>query len=246
MKRLLFIIDPQIDFTSKNGSLYVPGSEDAMQFLSEFIKNQDISDICVSQDTHDVYHVGHALYWENDKGNHPTPFTQFSDTSVWKPTKAPIASANKYLSLLKQHGRVNTIWPNHCIEGTKGWEINPILLKALNGWNIKRQNQGLKGYYTYRKGFAPDSEMFSILSSFDGQLVDFKELPVDLKNYDEVLIAGVAGDVCVAETIHDLIKLPYLKNKISFLKEGIAFLDRKAEAAKIYEDAIYSFGAKYI
>ncbi|MFA6677039.1 MAG: hypothetical protein WCS34_05550, partial [Bacteroidales bacterium] len=102
------------------------------------------------------------------------------------------------------------------------------------------------GYYTYRKGFAPDSEMFSILSSFDGQLVDFKELPVDLKNYDEVLIAGVAGDVCVAETVQDLIKLPYLKNKISFLKEGIAFLDRKAEAAKIYEDAIYSFGAKYI
>jgi len=246
MKRLLFIIDPQIDFTSKSGSLYVPESEKAMEFLSEFIINEELADICVSQDSHDLYHVGHALYWEDEKGNHPSPFTQFSDTSVWKPCKASLARANNYLDLLKKYGRVNTIWPNHCIEGTKGWEINPILLNALNKWNIDRQKKGLNAYYTYRKGFLPDAEMFSIFSTFDGQLIDFNQLPIDLKNYDEVLIAGVAGDICVAETVHDLIKLPYLKNKIRFLKDGIAFLDKKSEPIKVYEDAVYSFGAKRI
>ena len=56
MKRMLLIVDPQIDFI--NGSLPVPGAEEAMDNLSSFVDecaaNYDV--VCVTCDRHNMQH----------------------------------------------------------------------------------------------------------------------------------------------------------------------------------------------
>lgn len=245
VKILLFIIDPQVDFCDPNGSLYVPGAENKMEFVAQYINqhSDEISAILVSQDSHNRYHVGHAAYWINKKGEHPAPFTQFSDTSVWKPAKANKKVAATYLAALKAQKRVNTIWPNHCIVGTPGWEVYPTLEKALNKWNNSPSGKKANGWKRYKKGSFPDAEMFSVLSTFDGKLVDKSTIPLDLEKYDKIIIAGVAEDICVAETTRDLLKIPSLKDKLIFMTKGMAALNPKAEALKVYDQACATFGA---
>lgn len=55
-KDILIIIDPQIDFTTEEGSLYVPGAELAMQNLAEFISKYEFDSIIVTCDWHPIDH----------------------------------------------------------------------------------------------------------------------------------------------------------------------------------------------
>ena len=248
MNQLLFIIDPQMDFTCPSGSLYVPKAEKAMRYLADFIAEHrtELDDICISLDSHHLYHIGHASYWQDAKGNTPAPFSQFTNTSQWKPSQAPLEQVNEYLLTLKKQGRTHTIWPNHCIIDSEGWQIDATLLNALTHWNSFRKENNLLPYKTYRKGSFADAEMFSVLSTFDGKIIDLSTLPIRLEDYDQILIAGVAEDVCVAETVHDLIRIPLLKNKIRFIKKGMACLQPDARSMQIFKTAIDIFGASYL
>ncbi len=245
MNILLFIIDPQVDFCDPAGSLYVPGAEKKMEYVAEYIgqHSDEISAILVSQDSHKRYHVGNACYWVNAQGEHPAPFTQFSDTTVWKPAKADKKVAATYLAALKAQGRTNTIWPYHCIVGTPGWEVYPALEEALNKWNQTESGHKAEGWKRYKKGGFPDAEMFSVLSTFDGKLVDKSNIPLDIEKYDKIIIAGVAEDICVAETTRDLLKIPSLKGKLIFMTKGMAGLDPEAESLKVFDQACDTFGA---
>jgi nicotinamidase/pyrazinamidase len=64
MKTLLLIIDPQVDFIS--GSLPVPGAVEAMNSLSEEIKQnpEKFSDIIVTLDSHLPGHISFKSSWE--------------------------------------------------------------------------------------------------------------------------------------------------------------------------------------
>ena len=247
MKRLLLIIDPQRDFTQQQGTLYVPQAEQAMAYLSQFITDnqEQLTDICLSLDSHHPYHIGHAIYWANAQGEHPQPFTKIIDTKVWKPTQTPLSQIDTYLKALNKQGRVHTIWPEHCILDTQGWEIDPELSSALSQWEQWRKKKGLSSYKTYQKGSFPDAEMFSILSTFDKKLIDMDNLPINFDDYDQIFIAGVAEDICVAETITDLIRIPSLENKLIFLQQGMAGLDKEAKSLHIFKEAVENFGAQY-
>ncbi len=246
MNVLLFIIDPQVDFCSPDGALYVKGAEKRMDNIALYIKEhgQELTDICVSMDSHHTYHVGHAEYWVNAQGEHPKPFTQFDDTEIWKPAKAPLETGKKYLAALKAQGRKNMIWPDHCVIGTPGWEVFPSLKQSLDTWNSTPAGKKATGWKMYKKGSFADAEMFSVLSTFDGKLVPKTNLPVDLESYDKIIVCGVAEDICVAETVRDLLRIPGLKDKLVFFKNGMAPLDPNSPNMKVYDEAIEAFGAK--
>ncbi len=246
MNVLLFIIDPQVDFCSPTGALYVQGAEKRMDDIALYIQQhgQELTDICVSMDSHHTYHVGHAEYWVDAHGNHPKPFTQFDNTDIWKPAKAPLETAKQYLAALKAQGRTNTIWPNHCIIGTPGWEVFPSLQQALDKWNDTPAGKKATGWKKYKKGSFADAEMFSVLSTFDGKLVPKSNLPVDLESYDKIILCGVAEDICVAETVRDLLRIPSLKGKLIFFKKGMAPLDPNSSNMKVYDKAKQTFEAE--
>jgi nicotinamidase-related amidase len=139
----LFIIDPQVDF-HPGGSLAVPGADEDSKRIADMIKKNkhNIHDIFVSLDSHHPSHIAHAVFWVDKKGNKPAPFTTITYKDVvdrvWLPRddSAEILKwCKKYTKALERKGRMTlTIWPDHCIIGTKGHAIEAIINEALQEW----------------------------------------------------------------------------------------------------------------
>ena len=143
IKTSLFIIDPQIDF-HPGGSLAVPGANEDSERIASMIMNnkESIHEIFVSLDSHFPTHIAHAIFWEDAEGNHPAPFTvvNYSDVrdEVWIPVdKSPEVRqwCLYYTKSLERKGKFKlTIWPEHCIIGSRGHCIVPVINKALQAW----------------------------------------------------------------------------------------------------------------
>ena len=143
MNSSLFIIDPQIDF-HPGGSLAVPGANEDSERIASMIMNnkESIHEIFVSLDSHYPTHIAHAIFWEDAEGNHPAPFTvvNYSDVrdEVWIPVdKSPEVRqwCLYYTKSLERKGKFKlTIWPEHCIIGSRGHCIVPVINKALQAW----------------------------------------------------------------------------------------------------------------
>lgn len=87
IKRILLIVDPQIDFI--NGSLPVPGADEAMDELScyvnEYAGNYDI--ICVTCDRHNMQHCSFTEYG----GEWPPHCIESSvGAAIWPPLMASL------------------------------------------------------------------------------------------------------------------------------------------------------------
>eukprot|EP01037_Dinobryon_pediforme_P018100 gene18101-18340_t len=122
-KTSLFIIDPQVDF-HPGGSLAVPGANEDSERIAAMIKKNKhfIHEIFVSMDSHYPNHIAHAVFWINKEGKHPEPFTE-------------IRYADVKDGALERKGRVKLIiWPQHCIIGSKGHCIVPVINDALQEW----------------------------------------------------------------------------------------------------------------
>ena len=142
-KTSIFIIDPQVDF-HPGGSLAVPGADEDSKRIANMIKKNKhfIHEIFVSLDSHYLTHIAHAIFWVNDKGEHPEPYTiiRFVDLKKgsWKPKEnSPEVMdwCKKYIKALERKGRMKLIiWPQHCIIGSRGHCIVPAINEALQEW----------------------------------------------------------------------------------------------------------------
>jgi len=210
----LLIIDPQVDFCAPNGALSVKGADADMQRLATMIdKHGDkIDDIRVTLDSHQQIHVAHPLCWVDSKGNHPNPFTMISEddvlSGVWRAYNP--AWQKRYLDYvraLKAGGRyVLVIWPPHCIIGTVGTSVFPVINDSLQNWAIK--NFGMIDYVT--KGSNPFTEHYGVVKA---DVPDAGDPTTNinttfikrLEEADVILVAGEALSHCVANSVRDII-----------------------------------------
>ena len=83
MKIHLLIIDPQSDFCSPNGALFVPGADQDMLRLSKMVDriSGKIDEIHVTMDSHHEVDIAHPIFWINSKGEHPDPYQIISELS---------------------------------------------------------------------------------------------------------------------------------------------------------------------
>lgn len=167
MRRMLLLVDPQIDFIT--GSLKVPGAKEAMAGLSAFLVNNDkrYSDIIITLDFHPWNHCS----FQSSGG----------------------------------------MWPKHCLAGSAGAAIWPVLNNALACSSAR--------IHTELKGCAPDREEYSIFRNMEAR----KRLTGLFENTDEIELCGIAGDVCVLDTLKDGIKL--INRKFKLLKEFSPSID---------------------
>ncbi|MDE6562561.1 MAG: isochorismatase family protein [Muribaculaceae bacterium] len=88
-------------------------------------------------------------------------------------------------------------WPAHCVESSVGAAVWPPLMKALEKYSALVR-------FLY-KGQDIDKEEYSIFQSCKGA----EDLDEYIKecNISDIDICGLAGDVCVANTLRDAIKL---------------------------------------
>jgi len=173
-----------------------------------------ISQIHVTLDCHHKIDVAHPAMWRDGSNNRPAPFTIISSQDIrdgkWVPIYAPYRKKFiHYAESLEASGRYPLcIWPPHCLIGTEGNNILPVLHQALSNWiDIRRRNINFvsKGsnifteHYSAVKAEVPDpKDPTTQIDSRPGGLIK------TLMQSDIIAIAGEAGSHCLANTVRDI------------------------------------------
>ncbi len=211
MRVHLLIIDPQKDFMDDpDSSLAVPGANDDMRRLAMLIDRigPRIDDIHVTLDSHRIIDVGHPGMWRDIDGNRPSPFTMISsddiENGIWTPRNLSFRKRMlDYARALETQGNYPLmVWPEHCIIGTSGHNVQKDLMKSLVKWErdvFANIDYVVKGTNTFTEHYGalmaevPDPEDPS--TSLNSTLLTM------LAEADIVAIAGEALSHCVKSTV---------------------------------------------
>ena len=228
----LLVIDPQVDFCDPTGALYVKGAEKDIGRLASFVKKgkEKITDIHVTLDSHHLIDIAHPLFWCDQNGQMPKPFTIITAQDVKDGkfrTKMPSHQkrATEYVDKLAVNSRYPLcIWPAHCLIGSAGYAVMEPLFSALMEW----EGQQFHPVDFVTKGSNPWTEHYSAVQAdvpdpkdpstqINSRLID------TLMDADTVLVAGEAGSHCLANTVRDIANNfkneDYVK-KIILLEDG--------------------------
>lgn len=243
LKLHLMLIDDQEDFVNPNGTLFVKGADQNVRRVAKMVERlrDRIDDVHVTMDSHRLVDISHPLWWVDESGNPPPPFTgvvlsperelQFLDYGTGVKTRARTKSLGaqqrtiEYIEALTKGGRYpHTIWPNHCLIGDGGHNLSPVLSAAIHEWERKRY--ALCDVVT--KGSNPWTEHFSAVMA---EVPDPKDpstqlnrtLVETIEEADIVAWAGEARSHCFANTFRDTVnnfRDPSVLGKMVILTDG--------------------------
>ena len=231
-KTWLMLIDVQNTFCIPDFELYVGGRsgrgavEDNTR-LCEFIYRNlgALTHITATMDTHMTMQVFHAVFFVDQDGNHPAPYTDIhaSEIKAGKWTFNP-AIANEY-QIAREYGQqmmlhyaeeleskgkyALTIWPYHAMLGGIGHALVSSVEEALFFHSVARNAQ----YEIEIKGNKPFTENYSVigpevLTGPMGETLGTHNTKFieQLQQVDRLIIAGQAKSHCVAWTVSDLLE----------------------------------------
>ena len=112
------------------------------------------------------------------------------------------------------------IWPVHCVRDSSGFEVFPQLQEVLSG---------LSNVEYCRKGMDSGVEQYSIFSYNSGQITnpDGQKIisAIEKASSPTIVVCGIAGDVCVMNTLNDLVKIRKSANDIAVVQNFTASID---------------------
>lgn len=121
---------------------------------------------------------------------HPRGHVSFASSH---PGRAPFEQITLY-------GQPQTLWPEHCVQGTPGAELHPgIDWSALDAVIRKGSEPGVDSYSGFRENHGPHGSRPS--TGLAGWLRE--------RGVDEVVVCGLARDVCVLWTVQDALDLGF-------------------------------------
>ncbi len=238
-KICLVAVDVQNTFCLPEFELYVggrsgTGAVDDNNRLCQFIYRnlQNITQIVPTMDTHQAMQIFHSIFFTNDNGQHPDPFTMITEEDIaqgrWGFNQSLTQNLNyneefvqqhikHYTNQLNQSGKYAlTIWPYHAMLGGIGHALVPSIEEAIFFHTVCRNSQ--PDFQV--KGSHPLTEHYSVFgpevtTGPDGKsLVDKNEVLFQkLVEYDAIIIAGQAKSHCVAWTIADLLDNILIKDR---------------------------------
>ena len=225
-KNALLIIDAQNDFCHPDGTLFVPGANDDMERLAQWLKEnkEKIDYIGVTLDSHQVIDISHPAFWADKDGNFPPPFTGISvedvENGIWTPKFYP-KEAYEYLVSLKEQGEFpHTIWPEHCLIGSWGTALYEPIIEAITEWCRLGRS-----FVPVAKGTHPTTEHFGAFRAqvpVEGRKETQLNEPLIkvLEEYQNVFFAGEAKSHCVANTLKQALEYaPNLAQKFVILED---------------------------
>jgi nicotinamidase/pyrazinamidase len=177
------VVDVQGDFTTaQNGSLAVPNADQSylenVSKVTEKLKKAGLP-VYATQDWHPANHMSFA---SNQDGKKPFETIKLTD------------------------GRTQALWPNHCVQDTKGAQI---LLDP--GLITKVIQKGTDSKFDSYSGFMDDGGAKTLL--------DTALKAADIKT---LIVYGIATDYCVKATVLDGLKEGYTVYVVSDLCRGVA------------------------
>ncbi|MEP3349440.1 MAG: bifunctional nicotinamidase/pyrazinamidase [Marinomonas sp.] len=181
------------------GSLAVGGGHEVVPIINALSKH--FKNVVITQDWHNP---GHASFASSYPGKKP-----FETTELFYGTQV--------------------LWPDHCVQGTKGAEL-------VDGLDIPHAQ------LIIRKGFHPD------IDSYSGFFEADQKTPTGLQNYlkergiTTLYVVGLATDFCVAWTAMDGVKSGFT---VSVIEDATRAIDLNGSLAQAW-NAMETKGVKRI
>jgi nicotinamidase-related amidase len=251
-----FYSEAEIASVRNGGELFVPGADEDCVRLTNMINRLEdkIDAIHVTLDSHQEVDVAHPVFWIDENGDHPDPFTIISVDDVvsgkWLPSSGTLedeARATFYVGYLNKGGRYPLcIWPPHCIIGSEGHQIDNNVSEAIRQW---AKNQ-FKSIDFVQKGSNPWTEHYSAIKAdvpdesdpSTGVNTAFLER---LGDADKILVSGQALNFCVANTILDMIDNGIDPNKIIILVDTSSNVPGFEQKGKDFVDKVKALGVRF-
>ena len=231
LKVHLVIIDGQKDFMGnddgtphsvklENGkaltaTLPVKGAVSDMKRLAKLVDRvgSRIEDIHASLDSHHVIDVAHGGMWRDENGKSPNPFTLITSNDIknciWTPRNPNLRQRMiDYTFALESGGNYFLIiWPEHCLIGTWGHNVQADLAEALLRW--ERSQYANVDYVV--KGTNPYTEHYGALMA---EVPDPSDPSTQLntaflgvmQDADIIGFAGEASSHCVLTTLKQVVQ----------------------------------------
>ncbi|KAF0979623.1 hypothetical protein FDP41_001291 [Naegleria fowleri] len=180
IKRALIIVDVQNDFC-EGGSLAVKHADEVVPVFNRLRDQVKWDLIVLTQDFHPPKHISFA-------SSH---------------------NAEVFSSKVLDDGITQTMWPDHCVQGTKGAEFHPDLIVTSSDEIVHKGCNSLIDSYS---GF------------YDNARKNKTSLDDILKkhNISQTFIGGIALDVCVKFTALDSVQLGYDTYLIEDASRGLS------------------------
>jgi nicotinamidase-related amidase len=223
----LLLIDVQKDFCFPEGALYVGGRsgrgaiEDNERIASFIYRNVgNLNTITTTMDTHFAFQIFFPAFWVDGKAHQEIATGDImSGRMMPNPAMARwlcngnyawlVEQTRFYCQELEKAGKYKLyLWPPHCILGSDGHALSPVVHEARMFHAFTRGSQS----YVEVKGGHPLTENYSVLRPevlmrHDGQPLAQRNTAFlkTLLQSDAVVIAGQAASHCVKSTIDDLL-----------------------------------------
>jgi nicotinamidase/pyrazinamidase len=192
MGRALILVDIQKDFM-KGGSLEVPNASEILPVVNGLMENHDWDLVVATKDWHPAYHKSFA--------------SQHDGKNVF--------------DVIDLNGVEQVLWPNHCIQGSKGAEIHDeIHNEHIDEFIVKGTNELVDSY----SGFFDNGQVLQ---------TDLADI-LDDNDIDKVYIVGLATDYCVKFTALDSADLGF---ETYVITDGVRGLDGAEAALKEMADS---------
>jgi len=166
--------------------------------------------------------------------NQLTPFFDcVVQTQDWHPLNHSSFAFNHeskkpYDSITLDYGE-QILWPNHCVQESRGAEFHPDLETKYTSMII-------------RKGFRPDIDSYSAFFENDKKTNTGLKGYLDALNIETVFIVGLATDFCVKWSAIDAVKCGYKTYVIEDAVRGIDIDD----SVKTSKKEMYTVGVEFI
>jgi nicotinamidase/pyrazinamidase len=176
------------------GALAVPGGDEVVEPINRLIER--FENVILTQDWHPA---GHSSFASSHEGQSP------------------------FASIDMPYG-AQTLWPNHCVQGTKGAEFHERL-----AWQ--------KAQLIVRKGFRRPIDSYSAFFEND------RTTPTGLAGYlrerglTRLVLAGLATDYCVAYSALDAARLGFTATVLTDASRAIDLNGSLAAAERQMRDA---------
>ncbi|MEM9416837.1 MAG: isochorismatase family protein [Bacteroidota bacterium] len=203
----VILVDMQNDFTEYGqGSLAVQGGQGTKKAYIKkvknalnYLKNKKKLYVIGTQDWHPQGHVSFASAHQGKK--------PYVDVIYLDNTTHQVVDANT------KDAREQRLWPDHCVQGTKGAQLVKGIDKLVDVRVHKGTEKNLESYSGFYKGFYGPDDKRNIKSSLDGILKK--------RNIKNVIVFGLANDFCVGATAKDGADLGYHVMFVKDLSEAV-------------------------
>ncbi len=215
-KVIVLIVDPQIDFHF-GGSMAINGANEDSERIAEFIKDNipKIDEVFVTLDSHHRMHIAHGIFWKNESNESPTADTIITlgdfDRGKWHPRDSALAEHCRfYLDSLEknknEYKKQLMIKPEHCLIGSKGHSVVPLLNDAIQQWagiRLRKIGYVMKGtccLVDMQSAIVADIELESDPSThYDENLLK------RLHTADKLILCGLTQSKVLGITVKDII-----------------------------------------